>query len=92
MKFLLLATLASLAAARPDDPYRPQQYKEPARPYSYSYAVEDPYHGTQFNAEESSDGGNVKGSYQVRKGKNGFSKVINNHFHRFNCPMAVCRR
>ncbi|XP_053647860.1 cuticle protein 7-like isoform X2 [Cherax quadricarinatus] len=40
-------------------------YKEPAHPYNYAYEVKDGYKGVQFSAGESSDGNNVKGSYQV---------------------------
>ena len=41
-------------------PYAPPAYKEPARPYSYSYSVSDNYHGTEFGASESSDGAVVQ--------------------------------
>ena len=33
--------------------------------YSYGYTVSDDYSGSQYNAQESADGQNVYGSYQV---------------------------
>ena len=33
--------------------------------YSYGYSVSDDYSGNQYNAQESADGQNVYGSYQV---------------------------
>ncbi|XP_066979044.1 cuticle protein 7-like [Macrobrachium rosenbergii] len=40
-------------------------YKEPARPYSYAYSVDDDYKNLHFSADETSNGNAVKGSYQV---------------------------
>ncbi|XP_042234996.1 cuticle protein 7-like isoform X2 [Homarus americanus] len=40
-------------------------YKEPARPYSYSYSVNDEYKGLHISAGETSNGASVQGSYQV---------------------------
>ncbi|XP_068242784.1 cuticle protein 7-like [Palaemon carinicauda] len=51
---------------RPPPHYGPvPHYKEPARPYSYAYSVDDDYKNLHFGADETSDGNNVKGSYQV---------------------------
>ena len=44
-------------------PYHPPPhtpYKEPKRPYSYSYSVNDAYSGANFGAAESSDGNSVQ--------------------------------
>lgn len=47
-------------------PYHPQPtYKEEPRPYAYQYGVHDDYSGANFNAQETSDGKAVTGSYQV---------------------------
>lgn len=40
-------------------------YEDVPRPYNYGYAVHDDYSGSTFNAQESADGKNVIGSYQV---------------------------
>jgi hypothetical protein len=40
-------------------------YKEPRKPYEYSYSVKDEYYGTDFQAAESSDGKSVNGHYEV---------------------------
>ncbi|CAL4151754.1 unnamed protein product, partial [Meganyctiphanes norvegica] len=65
---LLACVCISLAAPQ----YHPAPYGHPApvykhkaRPYSYQYGVKSPYHGTDFGADESSDGNVVKGSYTV---------------------------
>ncbi len=63
-----LVLLVALSPSSADDgPYgRPRGYDDgPARPYNYAYSVHDDYAGTNFNANENSDGKNVKGSYQV---------------------------
>merc|ERR1719189_365034 len=41
-------------------------YKEEPAPYQFEYGVHDDYHGTNFNAGQTSDAyGNVEGSYSV---------------------------
>ena len=36
-----------------------------AKPYSFSYGVNDEYNGVKFGQDEESDGNVVKGSYSV---------------------------
>ncbi len=70
LAFLALAALvasASTAPAGPPAPHGPS-YHEPKyepRPYAYEYGVHDEYSGANFNAQETSDGAAVHGSYQV---------------------------
>merc|ERR1739848_787360 len=52
------------AAYKPAPAYKPEPVYEP-RPYSYAYAVKDDYSGANFNAQETSEGKAVSGSYQV---------------------------
>ncbi|CAL4064800.1 unnamed protein product, partial [Meganyctiphanes norvegica] len=47
------------------EPYGPPSYEEPAKPYSFGYAVHDSYNGNDFSANEESNGKQVKGSYNV---------------------------
>ena len=51
-------------AYKPAPAYKPEPVYEP-RPYSYAYAVKDDYSGANFNAQETSEGKAVSGSYQV---------------------------
>merc|ERR1712038_1261011 len=51
-------------------PYHPAPHKAPAydeapKPYAFQYGVADDYSGAKFNAQETADGKNVIGSYQV---------------------------
>ena len=48
-----------------DSPPSYHTYEEAKIPYAYSYSVKDEYHGTDFNAAESSDGKIVEGQYSV---------------------------
>ncbi|XP_040580122.1 uncharacterized protein [Lepeophtheirus salmonis] len=48
-------------------PYHPEpSYHEPAKPYAFEYGVHDEYTGTNFNAQETTDGKTVHGSYNVQ--------------------------
>ncbi|CAL4091481.1 unnamed protein product [Meganyctiphanes norvegica] len=73
-----LLVLAAVCAARPSPDHAPPHhapahhvphhapvYKAEPRPYSFSYAVADKYHGVDFGQTEHSDGKSVKGSYNV---------------------------
>jgi len=68
-KALLSASLAAAAFGFPAAPV-PAYAPEPAYPdlppvYKYGYAVKDDYSLSNFNAEESRDGYNANGGYQV---------------------------
>ena len=49
---------------KPSFAYQPA-YENTLRLYEYSYEVKDEYHGTDFEAAESSDGQKVEGYYTV---------------------------
>ncbi|KAK7067581.1 hypothetical protein SK128_018625 [Halocaridina rubra] len=63
---LALALTSALSYAQYPSHHSPPHYghqpvyKEHARPYSYSYAVDDDYKGLYFSAGEASDGKSVK--------------------------------
>merc|ERR1712128_265699 len=68
LKALLSATLLACACAAPAGP--PAYPAEPAYPdlppvYKYTYAVQDDYSSSNFNAHEERDGYNANGGYQV---------------------------
>merc|ERR1712106_1025738 len=68
LKALLSATLLACACAAPAGP--PAYPTEPAYPdlppvYKYTYAVQDDYSSSNFNAHEERDGYNANGGYQV---------------------------
>merc|ERR1712106_1123673 len=67
-KAFLSATLLACACAAPAGP--PAYPAEPAYPdlppvYKYTYAVQDDYSSSNFNAHEERDGYNANGGYQV---------------------------
>ena len=52
--------------ALPADPYHPDPYKIPPRPFAYAYGVADEYAGTNFDKKETQDEhGVVQGEYRV---------------------------
>merc|ERR1712128_362347 len=68
LKALPSATLLACACAAPAGP--PAYPTEPAYPdlppvYKYTYAVQDDYSSSNFNAHEERDGYNANGGYQV---------------------------
>merc|ERR1712128_378195 len=68
LKAILSATLLACACAAPAGP--PAYPTEPAYPdlppvYKYTYAVQDDYSSSNFNAHEERDGYNANGGYQV---------------------------
>merc|ERR1712106_140135 len=68
LKAILSATLMACACAAPAGP--PAYPAEPAYPdlppvYKYTYAVQDDYSSSNFNAHEERDGYNANGGYQV---------------------------
>merc|ERR1712106_480604 len=68
LKAILSATLLACACAAPAGP--PAYPAEPAYPdlppvYKYTYAVQDDYSSSNFNAHEERDGYNANGGYQV---------------------------
>ncbi|XP_047479521.1 cuticle protein 8-like [Penaeus chinensis] len=66
-KFTVLAVLVAAVASLPSNLYHaPPTYKEPAKPYSFAYGVQDKYAGTDFGQNEESDGNTVRGSYTVQ--------------------------
>ncbi|ROT66207.1 Cuticle protein 19.8 [Penaeus vannamei] len=68
LKVALVMTLVTVTLAFPSDLYGPPRpvYKDQPMPYSYAYAVNDHYTGTDFGHNEDSDGRAVKGSYNVQ--------------------------
>ncbi|TRY79631.1 hypothetical protein TCAL_14170, partial [Tigriopus californicus] len=69
--FFALSALLAVTVAAPADPYHPAPY-HPAPSYhdgpayyNYGYAVHDDYSGTNFQANENSDGHGTKGQYSV---------------------------
>merc|ERR1712029_522423 len=63
-KIFKILAISALAYKPAPAPYKPEPVYEP-RPYSYAYAVKDDYSGANFNAQETSEGKAVTGSYQV---------------------------
>ncbi|XP_027239300.1 cuticle protein [Penaeus vannamei] len=58
---LLLVPLAAVLALPADL----NTYKQEGMPYNFAYAVKDDYAGSDFGAQENSDGNTVRGSYTV---------------------------
>ncbi|CAL4153051.1 unnamed protein product, partial [Meganyctiphanes norvegica] len=95
---LALAVVIIVARPRRDPPHYnaalpPAQYpaessyahttvKQGGKPYSYAYEVYDEYHGTDFGANENSDGNQVQGSYNVvlPDGRKQTVKYTANHY------------
>merc|ERR1739838_18871 len=73
LSLLALLLCAIAAHASPVDPYgevhheevHHKGYKPAPKPYSFSYGVEDPHYGPNFQQSEKSDGKNVDGGYTV---------------------------
>ncbi|XP_027237316.1 cuticle protein 7-like [Penaeus vannamei] len=77
-KVVLVACLASVAAARPDTPRDGYSYEAPApkysaphasyekgMPFDFAYGVVDHYSGNDYSHNSNSDGNVVKGEYRV---------------------------
>merc|ERR1711982_207276 len=63
---VVCALVAAISAAGPPAYGSPPSYeKEVPQPYSYQYAVQDDYSGSNFAASENSDAKVVTGSYTV---------------------------
>ena len=53
-------------------------FPQAPKPYSFSYGVEDPHYGPNFQQSEKSDGKNVDGGYTVHLPDGRIQKVIKN--------------
>ncbi|XP_043210050.1 cuticle protein 7-like [Amphibalanus amphitrite] len=89
MKLFLIAALAAVAAAQHGNSYGHDEY-DAKTPYAYDYAVHDPHYGAQFNKKETSDGGNVEGSYSVvlPDGRTQHVKYYADHYGGFNADVS----
>merc|ERR1739838_589192 len=83
---------SSKSMGAPTDPYghgggdHHKGYKPAPKPYSFSYGVEDPHYGPNFQQSEKSDGKNVVGGYTVHLPDGRIQKVTytadhHNGFH-----------
>eukprot|EP00096_Caligus_rogercresseyi_P003383 TRINITY_DN162_c0_g2_i1.p1 TRINITY_DN162_c0_g2~~TRINITY_DN162_c0_g2_i1.p1 ORF type:complete len:195 (+),score=37.28 TRINITY_DN162_c0_g2_i1:40-624(+) len=79
LTFAASLTLLLIGTAAGDSPYHPhpapyhpppyhhpEPYAEHPKPYAFEYGVHDEYTGTNFNAQETTDGKTVHGSYNVQ--------------------------
>ena len=69
----------------------PAYEKEAAQPYSYQYAVQDDYSGSNFAASESSDAKVVTGSYTVHlpDGRIQTVKYTADHYNGYVADVSV---
>ena len=87
----VVCSLLSVVLADGPPAYGPPHEKEAAQPYSYQYAVQDDYSGSNFAASENSDAKVVTGTYTVHlpDGRIQTVKYTADHYNGYVADVSV---